>query len=67
MPLVILTIRFLCYDIYYIHCEINSSKSFHWIFSTLCRYVTDILKMFLWKYDDEKICVDNFPTTVPSK
>ena len=39
-------------------CEINSSYSFHWIFSALCRYVTDILKMCMKKFDAEKIFLD---------
>ena len=36
----------------------TSLKSFHWIFSTLCRYVTDILKMCMKKFDAEKIFFD---------
>ena len=72
---VILTIRCLYYDWYYILCEINSSESFHWIFSILCRYVKDILKMCMKKFDAEKIFfniyrafnLSYFPTTAPSK
>ena len=33
-------------------------KSFHWIFLTLCRYVTDILKMCIKKFDAEKLFFD---------
>ena len=33
-------------------------KSFHCIFSTLCRYVTDILKICMKKFDAEKIFFD---------
>ena len=33
-------------------------KSFHWIFLTLCKYVTDILKMCMKKIDAEKIFFD---------
>ena len=32
--------------------------SFHWIFSTLYRYVADILKMCMKKFDTEKIFFD---------
>ena len=39
-------------------CEIKSLKSFHWIFSALYRYVTDILKMCMKKFDAEKIFLE---------
>ena len=35
-----------------------SSESFHWIISALCRYVADILKMCMKKFDAEKIFFD---------
>ena len=30
----------------------------HWIFSALCKYVTDIMKMCMKKFDAEKIFFD---------
>ena len=40
-------------------CEINSSlRAFTANFSTLCRYITDILKMCMKKFDAEKIFFD---------
>ena len=49
-------------------------KSFHWIFSAFCRYVTDILKMCMKKFDAEKYFLTNlqgfllshFSMTAPS-
>ena len=41
------------YDWSCILCEINLSKSFHWIFLAFCRYVTDILKMCMKEFDAE--------------
>ena len=35
--------------------KLKPSKSFHWIFSALCRYVTDIMKMCMKTFDTEKI------------
>ena len=36
----------------------STPHSFHWIFSTLCRYVTGVLKMCMKKFDAEKIFLD---------
>ena len=44
----------------YILCEINSSYGFQYFFSVLCRHVTDILKMCMKNYNDEKIFFDKF-------
>ena len=47
---------FTCLDFW--HRLSSIDKSFHWIFSALCRYVTDIMKMRMKKFDDEKIFFD---------
>ena len=36
----------------------STPKSFHWIFSALFRYITDIIKMCMKKFDGEKIFFD---------
>ena len=36
-------------------------KNFHLIFSALCRYVTDIMKICIKKFDAEKIFFDKLP------
>ena len=52
----------------------STPQSFHWIFSALCRYVTDLMKMCMKKFDAEKIFFDKltgfltfFVMTAPSK
>ena len=37
---------------------VNYPDPVHWIFSALCRYVTDIMKMCMNKFDAEKIFFD---------
>ena len=36
----------------------STPLSFHWIFSAFYRYVTDILKMYMKKFDAEKVFFD---------
>ena len=60
----------------------STPQSFHWIFFTLCSYITDILKMCMKKFDDDKnifdelagfnwfltyIIISHFSTTAPGK
>ena len=47
-------------ELYCILCEIISSYSLQRILLKLCRYVTDILKMCMKKFNEEKILFDKF-------